>query len=169
MLIDELDMKCFFGIEVTMSKHNDVHMLVYGVSPEWLLEYPDLYYYEQKDLYELVHKYNGILVQAHPLRKNINVLLDPKYLDGIELNSHTIKEGPHTEEIIEIAKTYNLLVTSGGDFHNDAPRAKCGMYLPNDINDIKELVNYLNNNIEFKMVVQETKEVDSIKDVIYRK
>lgn len=166
---DELDMKCFFGIEVTMSKHNDVHMLVYGVSPEWLLEYPDLYYYEQKDLYELVHKYNGILVQAHPLRKNINVLLDPKYLDGIELNSHTIKEGPHTEEIIEIAKTYNLLVTSGGDFHNDAPRAKCGMYLPNDINDIKELVNYLNNNIEFKMVVQETKEVDSVKDVIYRK
>ena len=43
------------------------------------------------------------------------------------------------------------------------------MYLPNDINDIKEIVNYLNNNIEFKMVVQETKEVDSVKDVIYRK
>ena len=43
------------------------------------------------------------------------------------------------------------------------------MYLPNDINDIKELVNYLNNNIEFKMVVQETKESNSVKDVIYRK
>lgn len=166
---DELGMKCFFGIEVTMSKHNDVHMLVYGVTPEWLLEYPDLYYYEQKDLYELVHKYGGILVQAHPLRKNINVLLDTNYLDGIELNSHTIKEGPHTEEILEIAKNNNLLVTSGGDFHNDAPRAKCGVYLSDNINNIKEIVEHLKNTNEIKMCVQETKESNSVKDVIYRK
>ena len=166
---DTIGMKCYFGIEVTMAKHNDVHMLVYGVETEFLLKYPDLYYYEQKDLYELVHKYNGILVQAHPLRKNINVLLDPKYLDGVELNSHTIKEGPHTEEIIEIAKTYNLLVTSGGDFHNDAPRAKCGVYLPDDLNTTMDIVNYLREVDEIKMVVQETKDYSSIREVLYRK
>ena len=144
-------------------------MLVYGVSPEWLVNYPNLYDLEMSELYELVHKYNGIVVQAHPLRKNINVLLDTKYLDGIELNSHTINEGPHTEEILEIAKANDLLVTSGGDFHNDAPRAKCGVYLPDDLNETMDIVNYLKNSVEYKMVVQETKDVSSVKEVMYRK
>lgn len=165
----ELGMKCFFGIEITMSKHNNVHMLVYGVSPEWLVNHPNLYDLEISELYELVHKYNGIVVQAHPLRKNINVLLDTNYLDGIELNSHTKNEGPHLEEIINIARTNNLLVTSGGDFHNDAPRAKCGVYLPDDLNETMDIVNYLKNSIEYKMVVQESKDVSSVKEVIYRK
>ena len=165
----DLGIKVFFGIEITMARHNNIHMLVYGVDPEWLLEYPDLYDYDIKDLCELVHSYGAILVQAHPLRKNINVLLDTKYLDGIELNSHTIKEGPHTKEILDIAKKNNLLVTSGGDFHNDAPRAKCGVYLPDNITDIKEIVEYLKITNEIKMVVQETKEYDSVKEVIYKK
>lgn len=165
----ELGIKCFFGIEVTMSKHNNCHVLVYGVSPEWLVNYPNLYDLEMSELYELVHKYNGIVVQAHPLRKNINVLLDTKYLDGIELNSHTINEGPHTEEILEIAKVNDLLVTSGGDFHNDAPRAKCGVYLPDDLNETMDIVDYLKNSVEYKMVVQESKDVSSVKEVMYRK
>ena len=165
----ELGIKCFFGIEVTMSKHNNCHVLVNGVSPEWLVNYPNLYDLEMSELYELVHKYNGIVVQAHPLRKNINVLLDTKYLDGIELNSHTINEGPHTEEILEIAKVNDLLVTSGGDFHNDAPRAKCGVYLPDDLNETMDIVNYLKNSVEYKMVVQETKDTSSVKEVMYRK
>lgn len=164
-----LGIKVFFGIEITMARHNNIHMLVYGVDPEWLLEYPDLYDYDIKDLSELVHRYNAILVQAHPLRKNKNVLLDTKYLDGIELNSHTNKEGPHTEEILDIAKTNNLLVTSGGDYHNDAPRAKCGVYLPDNINDIKEIVEYLKNTNEIKMVVQETSLSDSVREVVYVK
>ena len=165
----ELGMKCFFGIEITLSKHNDVHMLLYGVEPEWLLEFPDLYNYDIKDLYELAHKYNAILVQAHPLRKNINVLLDINYLDGIELNSHTIKEGPHTNEILDIAKNNNLLVTSGGDFHNDSPRPKCGVYLPDTINTTMDIVEYLKNTQEIKMCVQESKDYSSIKDVTYIK
>ena len=122
-----------------------------------------------EELWLDVYKYNGIVVQAHPLRKNINVLLDTKYLDGIELNSHTINEGPHTEEILKIAKANGLLVTSGGDFHNDAPRAKCGVYLPDDLNETMDIVNYLKNSVEYKMVVQETKDTSSVKEVIYRK
>ncbi len=165
----ELGIKVFFGIEITMAKHDNIHMLVYGVDPEWLIEYPDLYDYDIKDLYELAHKYNAILVQAHPLRKNINVLLDTNYLDGIELNSHTIKEGPHTDEILEIAKANNLLVTSGGDFHNDSPRPKCGVYLPDNIETTKDIVEYLKTTNEIKMVVQENKESSSVKEVVYVK
>lgn len=165
----ELGFKVFFGIEVTMSKHNNAHILIYGVEPNWLLKYPDLYDYEIKDLFQLVHKYDGIIIQAHPFRKNINALLDINFLDGIELNSHTINEGPHTKKILSLAQANNLLVTSGGDFHNDAPRAKCGIYLPFEIEDIKDLVKYLKTNNKIKMLFQETKESSSIKEVIYKK
>lgn len=165
----ELGVRVFFGIEVTMSKHNNAHILIYGVEPEWLMKYPDLYDYEISDLFQLVHKYDGIVVQAHPLRGNINALLDLNYLDGIELNSHTINEGPHTSQILKLAHLNNLLVTSGGDFHNDAPRAKCGIYLPKELEDIKDMVKYLKISREIKMLVQETKEISSIKEVIYKK
>ena len=63
---DKINIKVFFGIEVTMSKHNNLHMLVYGVEPEFILQYPDIYDYEIDKLSKIVHEEGGILVQAHP-------------------------------------------------------------------------------------------------------
>ena len=40
---EEIDFKVFFGIEVTLAKHNNIHVLVYGVDPEFVLKYPDLF------------------------------------------------------------------------------------------------------------------------------
>ena len=166
---DELGMKAYFGVEVTMAKHNNVHILLYGVEPEFLLDYPDLYDYEIKDLYELAHNNNAILVQAHPFRGNKNVLLDLNYLDGIEANCHTIKEGPHLDLVSKIAIEYNKILTCGGDFHNDSPRAKCGVYLPDDISDIKDIVFYLKSTNEIKLCVQIGKTQDTVVDYIFTK
>lgn len=166
---DLLGMYVFFGVEVTMAKHNNVHILLYGVDPEFLFEYPDLYDYELKDLYELAHKNNAILVQAHPLRNNKNILQDMRYLDGIEANSHTFYEGPHLEEVTEIARQNNKLLTSGGDFHNDAPRAKCGVYIPKTLKNTKEIVNYILNTDKIKICVQLNRDKNSILDFIYNK
>ena len=165
----ELGLKAYFGIEVTMSKHNDVHVLVYGVKPEFLLEYPNLYDYTIDELYNLVHQYNAILVQAHPFRKNIDVLLDLNYLDGIEANCHTKNEGPHLSLVSKIAKDNNKILTCGGDFHNDAPKAKCGVYLPDDIEDTLDIVKYLKETNEIKLCVQESKEDSSRIDYIFVK
>ena len=59
---DELGMKAFFGIEVTMAKHNNVHMLIYGVDCDFLMKYHDIFDYEQEELYKLVKENNGIRV-----------------------------------------------------------------------------------------------------------
>jgi predicted metal-dependent phosphoesterase TrpH len=166
---DKLGVKAYFGVEITMAKHDNVHILLYGINPEFLLEYPDLYDYELKDLSELAHKYNSILIQAHPFRNNCNVLQDLNYLDGIEANCHTIKEGPHLELVSNIAKEYKKILTCGGDFHNDASRAKCGVYLPEDLNNIMGIVNYLKQENEIKLCVQLGKSQETVIDYIFSK
>lgn len=164
---DKLGLKAYFGVEVTMAKHNNVHILLYGVEPEFLLEYPNLYDHELKDLYALAHRYNAILVQAHPYRNNKDVMQDLNYLDGIEANCHTIFEGPHLEKVSQIASQNKKILTCGGDFHNDAPRAKCGVYLPDDIKDAMDIVKYLKSAKEIKLCVQVGKTQDTVIDYIY--
>ncbi len=163
----KLGVEAYFGVEITMAKHNNVHVLLYGVEPEFLLEYPDLYDYELMDLYELAHEYNSILVQAHPLRNNCDVLLDLKYLDGIEANCHTIYEGPHLQTVSNIASENKKILTCGGDFHNDAPRAKCGVYLPDELNCMMDIVNYLKYTNEIKLCVQNGKTKETVIDFIF--
>ena len=80
---EEMDMRVLFGIEVTMERHENEHLLVYGVDESFPLLNPALYDLTQKELYRLVHANGGVVVQAHPLRKGKNVLMDPQYLDGV--------------------------------------------------------------------------------------
>lgn len=157
----KIGFKVFFGIEVTMAKHNNIHMLVYGVDPSFVLKYPDLYDYTHQELYELVHKHNGILIQAHPFRKGIDVLLDLKYLDGVEANCHPLYDATHVNKLASIAKNNNLLLTCGGDFHNDTHRPKCGVYLNDDLKDTSEIVSYLKETKEIKLCIQEVKEFET--------
>ena len=165
---DELGMKAFFGIEVTMAKHNNVHMLIYGVDCDFLMKYHDIFDYEQEELYKLVKENNGILVQAHPLRRGINVLLDLKYLDGVEINCHPLYDNTHLEFLDNLAKENNFILTCGGDFHNDTYRVKCGVYFENSINSMNELVEYLKTTNEINLCVQEVGSNTAI-DHLYKK
>lgn len=165
---EKIGFKVFFGIEVTMSKHNDIHMLVYGVEPSFVIKNPRLYDLTQKELYELVHKHNGILVQAHPFRKGIDVLLDLKYLDGVEANCHPLYDATHINKLNKIAKENKLLLTCGGDFHNDTHRAKCGVYLSDNLKDTFEIVSYLKSINQIKLCIQEVKEFTTY-DYIFNK
>ena len=83
------------------------------------------------------------MIQAHPFRKGIDVLLDLKYLDGVEANCHPLYDATHVNKLTSIAKNNNLLLTCGGDFHNDTHRPKCGVYLNDDLKDTSEIVSYL--------------------------
>ena len=165
---ERLGLKVFFGVEISAEKCNS-HLLLYGVEPEFLLKHAEIYDYELKDLYELAHKNNAILIQAHPFRWNINSLQNLDYLDGIEANCHMKCEGPHLEEVAKIAKENNKLLTCGGDFHYDSPRPKCGAYLPEDINDTKDVIKYLQEQNEFTLCVQVGKGEGDFVDFTFKK
>ena len=151
----QMGVKVFFGIELTMAKHNNVHMLIYGVSEEWVLQHSDIYDYTQKELYELVKKEGGVLVQAHPFRGGRDVLLDIKLMDGVEVNCHPLYDETHLNRLTEIARDNNLLLTCGGDFHADTHRPKCGVYIPDDLTTTKEIVRYLKKIRTISLCVQE--------------
>lgn len=146
--------RVFFGVEVTMERYPKVHMLLYGIDPEYLRAHPDLFDLTQKELYELTKAGGGIMVQAHPFRNGTTVL-DPAYLDGVEINCHPIYKKSYAQELIDIAEKEHLLLTCGGDYHADTYRPKCGMILPDELVDHKDLCRYLSTPGEKSILMQE--------------
>lgn len=155
---EEIGFPVFFGIEVTMERHGGVHMLIYGVDEEFPLQHPDLFDMTQKELYRLVKESGGTMVQAHPYRQNVDKLLDPAYLDGIEINCHPVYEGTHKEALTEFARANHLLVTVGADYHADIYRVRCGAYVPDDVKSSRDICDYLQRADEVRLCVQEIPE-----------
>ena len=168
MLGEEMDMRVLFGIEVTMEQHQKEHLLVYGVGEEFPLLNPALYDLTQKELYRLVHANGGVLVQAHPLRKGKNVLMDPEYLDGVEVNCHPKYDRTYHETLSELARERGWILTCGGDYHADTHRVKCGMYLPETVTDGVALGTYLKNSTTLRLCVQEVGEMTAFEKTYTR-
>jgi hypothetical protein len=151
----DMGLLVLWGIEVTMSKHDNVHVLIYGVGEDFVLRHPSLYDLALPELYEAVRAEGGVLVQAHPLRHDRNVLLDTQYLQGVEISCHPLYEGTHLSELAEIARQAGLLLTCGGDYHNDTRRPRCGMYLPDSIRDSAAIGTYLKHTSAVRLLVDE--------------
>lgn len=165
---EEMGVRVFFGIEVTMNRHRDEHILVYGVDEQFPLQYPALYELTQQELYERVHAAGGVMVQAHPMRKGKNLLMDPAYLDGVEVNCHPKYDRTYAEEMAELANSNNWILTCGGDYHADTHRVQCGVYLPDHIADSVQLGQYLKQAEVLRLRVQEVGEMTAY-DMEYKK
>ena len=157
-LADGTDLRLYFGIEVSPELYHRVHLLVYGVETDFVLRHPEMYDYTQEQLYTTVHENGGYLVQAHPLRRGRNVLLDPRFLDGVEISSHLLYDGTHYDELAAFAKENGLFLTSGGDYHADTPRAKCGVYLPDELTDIRSVMEHIRTSDGIRILYQESTE-----------
>ncbi len=160
-----LGVKVFFGIEVSMEKHDMAHLLIYGVDEKFVREHPALFNYTQQELYALVKEAGGALVQAHPFRGH-DGLLDVRYLDGVEASCHPLYEGTFLERVTDVAHNAGIILTCGGDYHADTYRPHCGVYLPDSIESGKELAEYLCQTNEIKLCIHEVGEQES-KDVTF--
>lgn len=153
---DGLGMTVLFGIEVTMEKCRGAHMLVYGIEDSFVYEHADMYDYTQKQLWDAVKSVGGAMVQAHPYRREENLLLDPAMLDGVEVNCHPLYHHTHMTEMADIAATHNLALTCGGDYHHDSPRPLCGTYLPDNVaTSRRALAGYLLTTETTRLLVHE--------------
>ncbi len=151
---EQLGVKVFWGIEVTMELYPNVHMLIYGVNTDFLKSNPLVFDYTQQELYAKVKDNNGVVIQAHPFRNGTTVL-DTEFLDGIEINCHPLYKNSYSKEIFKIAKENGLTVTCGGDYHGDTYRPECGMYLPDDITDSCKLGEYIGNAKKVSLYINE--------------
>lgn len=139
------NIKVFFGIEVESVYAKKIHYVIYGITPEQLLEAPELYLLDQKGLYEYCEKHGFVLVQAHPYRNGC-LPQDPAYLHGVEISCHPLYKTTMSKEVYEFAKKHGLFVTCGSDFHGDTYKPRCGIYIPDDIETEQEFKDYVSSN-----------------------
>ncbi len=151
---DKIGLKVFFGIEVTVTFADRIHLLIYGVKEDFLRENPYIYELSQKELYELVHKNGGILVEGHPFRHDCPIL-DTTYLDALEINCHPLYKDTHYDVLYDAAKKAGLMLTCGSDYHGDTYRPECGTYFPANVKTIEDIANFIKNTDTVKLRVQE--------------
>lgn len=91
--------------------------LVFGLTEDFLRAHADMHLMDYKSFSALARESGLLFVQAHPLRNGIT-LVDPKYLDGMEVFNAHAGHDSRNDLANELALRYGLIRTSGGDFHH---------------------------------------------------
>ncbi|WP_167959106.1 PHP domain-containing protein [Anaerosporobacter faecicola] len=121
----EIDLDVFFGWE---AGYQGTEFLIYGLDKEWMLAHEELHDVTIEEQYALVKASGGIVVHAHPFRKEPyipKIRLYPEYVDGVEAinathsnsKSRSHNDPAFNEQAIAYAKKYNLPMTAGSDMH----------------------------------------------------
>lgn len=131
---DKIGLDVFFGFEYCVDAAD---FLVYNLSKEWLLKYPDIDRWEPRRAFAQMHADGGFIVHAHPFRERdyINhIHLFPRDVDGVEiLNGGQLREPWMNERAKIYAMMYELPVTSGSDSHYAGGLPGCGVEMADRI------------------------------------
>ncbi|ACL70750.1 PHP domain-containing protein [Halothermothrix orenii] len=139
----ELGLKVFLGIELTFEESpND--FLVYGITPEFLINNPRLFTLTLKDFKTLVNDNDILVYQAHPFRPGLNPV-NPSLIDGIEVYNGNPRHDSYNDLAYQFAINNELKLISGSDFHQIEDVARGGIIIDGEINNERELVNFLKN------------------------
>lgn len=122
---DKVGLQVFFGWE---SGYQGTEFLIYGLDKQWLLDHPEIRDCSIERQYELVHGDGGIVIHAHPFRKEAyikEIRLFPHHVDAVEgINaSHSSVAGKShkkpqwNDQAMAYAREHGLPVTSGSDQH----------------------------------------------------
>lgn len=116
--------------------------LLFGITKEFLLKYDNMLELNPEKFHKIA-KENGVLfIQAHPFRNRMTVVA-PWNLDGVEVYNGHKDHDSRNEIAYAWAEKYNLIKTSGTDFHyNDTP-ANAGILTDFEIKDLDTLVKTL--------------------------
>ncbi len=115
-----LGLDVFFGWEQTFEGDD---YLIYGLSPQWLMEHPESARWNRREQLAEVHRYGGCVVQAHPFRQCgylHQILLGLTHVDAVEVfNAGNL---PVCDACaIRYALENHLMMTSGSDNHCSRP------------------------------------------------
>ena len=116
--------------------------LVYGITEEFLYSHPEILEMNSKTFYDLAKENHLLVFQAHPFRIGMKVT-NPKFLDGVEIFNGNPRHNSSNDIAEMWAKKYDLLVTSGSDYHEIEDLGSGGIWFNKEIKDNKTLVEEL--------------------------
>lgn len=149
---DRIGLQVFFGWE---SGYQGTEFLIYGLDKQWLLQHPEIRDCSIEEQYNLVNSAGGIVVHAHPFRKESyipQIRLYPHHVDAVEainathssLQSVSHKHPEWNEQALQYAKEHDLPITAGSDQHK-AAMIGGGMVFDRVLTDIHDLCRAIMN------------------------
>lgn len=120
------DFDVFFGYEAGFC---GTEFLIYGISPEWMAEHPEIKTESIEDHLRMVRRAGATVIHAHPFREEWyipEIRLFPELVDGVEgINAthschkstcHNKKE--YDDRAVAYANAHGLPMTAGSDIHS---------------------------------------------------
>jgi len=138
---EKFGIKVLLGMEITLPAGPE-DFLIYGMTEEFLREYPRLYSESLATVYKTVDATQMLLIQAHPFRPYLHVA-NPRYLHGVEVHNGNERHENNNEQALAFAQKHKLLQTSGSDFHLHEDVNRGGIRLPSEIGNSTQLAAFL--------------------------
>ena len=95
-----------------------------------------------KEPHILATENNMLFIQAHPFR-NWMMVIDPRMVDGVEVFNGHFGHDSRNEIANMWAERFNLIKTSGTDFHYITSPANGGIFTEEEITDMAQLIEIL--------------------------
>ena len=117
--------------------------LLYGITEEFLRAHPGLDRITNLITLHNLLSANGILlIEAHPFRNGMAVM-DPSWVDGIEVYNGAKNHNSRNEVAEFWADHYSLIKTSGTDYHDPCHTPDAGILTEEKITSVSQLVRIL--------------------------
>lgn len=143
----ELGFDLLFGLEQGYGKGKE--FLVYGLTPQFLFERPELRDCSLELWSDEVRRAGGFLCYAHPFR-NRSYILNPDEMpdlslcDGVEAYNYC-NEPEENEKAFAVFSGKNTVLLAGGDHHSDRLTDSYGIALSKPVHTERELADRLRN------------------------
>lgn len=115
------------GMEITFYENKNDY-LVYGVTEDFINEYPNIMDMGIEKFSELAHKNGMVIFQAHPFREHMSIT-NPDLLDGYEVYNGNRKHYSNNSIASAWAKNFSKKALSGSDCHKKEDFCRGGIII----------------------------------------
>lgn len=147
----QVGLEVFLGIEIRFTEGPNDY-LVYGITPEFLLEHPHLYALGLAGFRSLMQGKGLLLYQAHPFRKYLT-RAKPELLDGVEVYNGNPRHDSQNYLAMLFAQEHKLKMVAGSDFHQVQDLGISGMKFTKQARNNQHLVEILQSN-NFQLITR---------------
>ena len=116
--------------------------LCFGITEEYMRSETGFFDLDPAAFHEVCKKNGWLFIQAHPFR-NYMMVINPTYLDGVEVYNGHIGHASRNFIAEQWANEYNLIKTSGTDLHYAYVPASGGILTNEKIISIEQLISVL--------------------------
>lgn len=132
------DFDVLFGAEVRFHENANDY-LVFGMNEEFLRSCGEVFSMGIGGFSKLAREAGMLVVQAHPFRFGMTVT-NPAHLDGIEVYNGHWGHNSNNDIAAHWAEQYNMIKTSGSDFHDANQPISAGIITEERITDNTDLI-----------------------------